>query len=222
MITLIIADDHALVRSGFAMMLNGSSEFEVVDEAADGRQAVEVVRQQRPDVVLMDLQMPGMDGIEATRHICEDPTLNGVRIIMVTTFDDDVNLLAALGAGASGFLGKDVEPTDLMNAIRTIATGSGTLVLPAQTRHLIEASLQTRNPVDSARTTPRFAQLTARELEVVTQVAHGLNNAEIGEALYISAATVKTHLARSMTKLGVRDRVHVVIAAYEHGLVGPR
>lgn len=221
MITAVIADDHALVRSGFSMILSSAPDCEVLGEAADGREAVDLVREVNPDVVLMDLRMPEFDGIAATRRICADPVLADVRIIMLTTFDNDENLLAALDAGASGFLGKDVEPADLLNAIRTVASDSGALVLPEQTRHLISAMTRSRTASQKATDSSRFADLTAREVEVVTQVARGLNNAEIAEQLFISAATVKTHLSRSMTKVGARDRVHIVIAAYQHGLVEP-
>lgn len=221
MISVLLADDHALVRSGFAMILAAAPDTEVIAEASNGLEGVAEAKRTTPDVVLMDLEMPELNGIDATRRICADPALSATRILMLTTFDTDENLVEALEAGASGFLGKDVEPSDLLNAVRTMATEAGMVVLPAEVRDLIaqrtrgDASNKTRSsgvsPVDA---------LTPRELEVVTSVAQGLNNAEIAEQLFIGTATVKTHIARSMAKLGARDRVHVVIYAYEQGLVG--
>lgn len=221
MISVLLADDHALVRSGFAMILAAAPDTEVIAEASNGLEGVAEAKRTTPDVVLMDLEMPELNGIDATRRICADPALSATRILMLTTFDTNENLVEALEAGASGFLGKDVEPSDLLNAVRTMATEAGMVVLPAEVRDLIaqrtrgDASNKTRSsgvsPVDA---------LTPRELEVVTAVAQGLNNAEIAEQLFIGTATVKTHIARSMAKLGARDRVHVVIYAYEQGLVG--
>lgn len=220
MIAVLIVDDHALVRSGFALILGAAPDTEVVAEASNGLLGVDEAKRTTPDVVLMDLQMPELDGIEATRQICADPGLATTRIVMLTTFDNDENLVEALEAGASGFLGKDVEPTDLLNAVRTVASDAGALVLPGQVRDLLSRAKNGASAGSAQSMSPPLVDvLTSRELEVVVAVAQGLNNAEIAEHLFISTATVKTHLARSISKLGLRDRVHVVIAAYEQGLV---
>ena len=220
MITVALVDDHALIRSGFAMIVGTASDMTVVGEAANGREGVALAVETRPDVILMDITMPEVDGIEATAQICSHPELADTRIIVITTFDNDKNILRALDAGASGFVGKNVEPVELLSALRVIAGGSGALVFPDRTRELLKASDATEGPLDPAQ--GEVERLTARELDVVAAVAQGLNNAEIAERLYISGATVKTHLNRALRKLSARDRVHLVIHAYRTGLVGTR
>ncbi len=217
MIRVLLADDQALVRSGFRLILERDPELEVVGEAEDGRRAVELARETRPDVVLMDVRMPELDGIEATRLLLRDASFAG-RVLVLTTFDLDDYLVEAFRAGASGFLLKDVLPADLLHAVRVVSRGEA-LLAPALTRRLLEEH------VERARLTigreDRFGELTERELEVANAVARGLSNAEIGAKLYLSAATVKTHVTRVLAKLGVRDRVQIVVAAYESGLVRP-
>lgn len=217
MITVALVDDHALIRSGFAMMIGTASDMKVVGEADNGRDGIALALKTRPDVVLMDITMPGLDGIDATAQICADPELADTRIIIITTFDHDENILRALDAGASGFVGKNVEPVELLSAIRVVATGSGALVYPDRTRELLRASDMPDQSLDPAQ--GAVERLTPRELDVVAAVAQGLNNAEIAETLYISLATVKTHLNRALRKLDARDRVHLVIHAYRTGLV---
>ena len=217
MITVALVDDHALIRSGFAMMIGTASDITMVGEADNGRDGIALALKTRPDVVLMDITMPGLDGIDATAQICADPELADTRIIIITTFDHDENILRALDAGASGFVGKNVEPVELLSAIRVVATGSGALVYPDRTRELLRASDMPDQPLDPAQ--GAVERLTPRELDVVAAVAQGLNNAEIAETLYISLATVKTHLNRALRKLDARDRVHLVIHAYRTGLV---
>jgi len=216
-IRVLLADDQALVRSGFRLILERDPELEVVGEAEDGRRAVELARETRPDVVLMDVRMPELDGIEATRLLLRDASFAG-RVLVLTTFDLDDYLVEAFRAGASGFLLKDVLPADLLHAVRVVSRGEA-LLAPALTRRLLEEH------VERARLTigreDRFGELTERELEVANAVARGLSNAEIGAKLYLSAATVKTHVTRVLAKLGVRDRVQIVVAAYESGLVRP-
>jgi DNA-binding NarL/FixJ family response regulator len=211
---VVIADDQALVRTGFRLILE-SGGIEVVAEAPDGSATVDVVRRTRPDVVLMDIRMPGMDGLEATRRLLTgapgDP-----RIVILTTFDLDHYVYAALSAGASGFLLKDVSPEYLITAVRLVRTGDA-LLAPSITRRLVA-----RFARQAPRTARDFGALTARELEVLGQVAQGLSNAEIAARLYLSEATVKTHVARILAKLGLRDRVQAVVAAYEGGLVTPQ
>ena len=211
-----VADDQTLVRSGFAMILDSEPDIEVVGEAGDGREAVDLCRRRRPDVVLMDIRMPNLDGIEATRQICADPD-NATSVLMLTTFDLDEYVYAAIRAGASGFLLKDAPPDDLIHAIRVVAGGDA-LLAPSVTRRLIEEF--------AARTAPEtqpdgMDELTERELEVLKSLAAGLSNAEIAEALFVSEATVKTHVSHILTKLDLRDRVQAVVAAYESGLVRP-
>jgi DNA-binding NarL/FixJ family response regulator len=214
----LLADDQALVRSGFRLILERDDELEVVGEAEDGRRAVELARETRPDVVLMDVRMPEVDGIEATRMLLRDPAFSG-RVLVLTTFDLDDYLVEAFRAGASGFLLKDVLPADLLHAVRVVDRGEA-LLAPALTRRLLEEHVERARVPSSEREDP-FRELTERELEVANAVARGLSNAEIGAQLYLSEATVKTHVTRVLAKVGVRDRVQIVVAAYECGLVRP-
>jgi DNA-binding NarL/FixJ family response regulator len=216
MISVVVVDDEHLVRSGFAALLASDPEITVVGTADTGDAALAVVRQERPDVVLMDIRMPGRDGVSATAAITADPALSGTRVIVLTTFDMDEYVHAALRAGASGFLLKDAQPADLLAAVRQVAQGESVLA-PSLVRRLIATFVET--PPATAK--PAWlGSLTAREIEVLVAVAQGLTNAEIGAALYMSAATAKTHVGRLLTKLSARDRTQLVIAAYEAGLVG--
>jgi DNA-binding NarL/FixJ family response regulator len=211
----VIADDQTLVRSGFRMILN-SGGIAVVGEAADGRQAVAVAAEHRPDVVLMDIRMPEMDGLEATKRILA--SLPEVRIIILTTFDLDQYVYTALSAGASGFLLKDVSPEHLIAAVRLVRSGDA-LLAPSITRRLVERYAGQERP--PARLNRDLSALTPRELEVLGLIARGLSNAELAAALTLSEATVKTHVARILGKLHLRDRVQAVVLAYETGLVSP-
>lgn len=213
---IVIVDDQGLVRRGFRMVVEIEPDLEVVGEAADGDEAVERVRDLEPDVVLMDVRMPGTDGIEATRRITADPD-RATRVIMLTTFDMDEYVYEALEAGASGFLLKDVEPELLVAGIHAVH-GGDSLLAPSVTRRLIESFLE-RRPV-ALRNAVGTERLTARESEVLELVARGLSNGEIAERLVVSETTIKTHVGRILAKLGARDRVHAVIYAYEHGVVG--
>ena len=209
-----IADDQELVRAGFAMILGSDPELEVVCQAANGREAVEVCRKTRPDVVLMDIRMPEMDGIEATRLLLERDDVD-TRVLILTTFDLDEYVYDAIRAGASGFLLKDTPADELIRAVKVVADGEA-LLAPSVTRRLIQEF------ADGAATytpAPGFDQLTERETEVLALVARGRSNQEIAAELYLGATTVKTHVSRILTKLGVRDRVQAVIAAYESGLI---
>ena len=217
-IRVVVADDQVLVRAGFRLLVDSASDLEVVGEAADGAQALELARHQRPDVVLMDIRMPTMDGLEATRRITGDATLAGVRILMLTTFDLDEYVYQALRAGASGFLLKDTPPADLLAAIRVVAAGDA-LLAPRITRRLIAEFA--RRPHPTQVTPAALEALTDREREVLTLIAHGLSNAEIAQRLVVSAATSKTYVSRLLTKLGARDRAQLVAIAYETGLVTP-
>jgi DNA-binding NarL/FixJ family response regulator len=212
-VRVVLADDQALVRGGFRMILKGAG-VEVVGEAGTGAEAVAAVRSTAPDVVLMDVRMPGMDGLAATRELFADGP-GGPRVIILTTFDLDEYVYAALRAGASGFLLKDVTPEQLVAAVRTVRAGDA-LLAPAITRRLVERFTRLAAPVHRD-----LAVLTPRELEVLRRLAQGLSNAELAAGLYLSEATVKTHVARVLAKLGLRDRVQAVVVAYETGLVTP-
>ncbi|HET7071694.1 MAG TPA: response regulator transcription factor [Nocardioides sp.] len=218
--SVLIADDQALVRRGFKMILEIEPDIEVVGEAADGREAVAQCRRLHPDIVLMDVRMPGVDGIEATRSITEDESNASTRVVMLTTFDMDEHVYEALQAGASGFLLKDVQPELLVAGIHAVH-GGDSLLAPSVTRRMIESFLtapRVRNP--DAR--DALAVLTNREREILLTMARGLTNGEIAAELFVSETTVKTHVGRILTKLGLRDRVQVVIFAYESGLVQNR
>ncbi|UWE08533.1 response regulator [Actinacidiphila bryophytorum] len=221
-IRVLLADDQTLVRAAFAMLVESARDMEVVGQAGNGVEAVERARGTRADVIVMDIRMPEMDGIEATRRIAADDDLAGVRILVLTTYDDDEHVVAALRAGASGFMVKDTRPAELLDAIRTVAAGDS-LLSPGPTARLIARVLRLpdRPPVGPAPSAGRLAGLSDREREVLTLVARGLNNAEAGEALGLSPLTAKTHVSRIMGKLGARDRAQLVIAAYESGLVAP-
>ena len=211
-VRVVVADDQPVVRAGFRTLLELAADVDVVGEAADGAEAVAVARATRPDVVLMDIRMPVVDGLEATRRIVDDPHLAGVRVLVLTTFEVDEYVFEALRAGASGFLLKDVEPDDLRAAVRVVAAGQS-LLAPAVTRRVIDelAARQGPEPVGAE----RLDLLTEREREVVGLVARGLSNDEIGRALIMSPLTAKTHVSRAMTKLGLRDRAQLVVFAYE-------
>ena len=216
---VVLADDQALLRAGLRVLLDAEDDLEVVGEVEDGAAAVEMVRRLRPDVVVMDIRMPEMDGLTATREIVADPDLAGVHIVVLTTFDLDEYVFEAVRAGATGFLLKDSEPTDLLRAVRCAAAGEA-LMSPAATRHLIAefASRPAHRRVD----TSALVELTDREREVVALVAGGLSNDEIATELYISPATARTHVSRAMIKLNARDRAQLVVLAYESGLIRAR
>ncbi|MEV8394749.1 MULTISPECIES: response regulator transcription factor [unclassified Streptomyces] len=217
MIRVVLADDQTLVRAGFRSILDSEDDMEVVGEASDGEQAITLARELRPDVVLMDIRMPGLDGLEATRRILGDSRLDGVRVVILTTFDIDDYVYGALRAGASGFLVKDTEPMELLHGVRVVARGDA-LIAPAVTRRLIaEFASRGRQPDPS----PRLNALTEREMEVMGLVGAGLSNQEIAQRLVLSPATAKTHVSRIMTKLAVRDRAQLVILAYESGMITP-
>lgn len=215
---VLLADDQVLVRSGLRMIVESAEEFTVVGEAATGVEALATARELKPDVVLMDIRMPGMDGIEATREITADPALTHTRVIVLTTFDLDEYVFDALRAGASGFLLKDTDPDELLEAIRVVAGGEA-LLAPSITRRLIAEFV--RQPATTPQQIAALGELTEREREVLALVGRGLTNAEIGERLFISPATAKTHVSRVMIKLGARDRAQLVVVAYESGLVSP-
>ena len=215
-IRVVLVDDQAMVRAGFRMILECEDDIDVVGEAADGRDAVDLVARARPDVVLMDVRMPHVDGIEATRRV--RATADPPHVLVLTTFDLDDYVYAALRAGASGFLLKDAPAEQLVDAVRVIAAGDA-LLAPSVTRRLIEDVA--RRPALDATRPPGLADLTDREREVLQLIARGLSNAEIAERLYLGEATVKTHVGRVLTKLGLRDRVQAVVVAYESGLVTP-
>ncbi|MDZ4177641.1 MAG: response regulator transcription factor [Coriobacteriia bacterium] len=216
---LLVADDQPLVRSGLRMLVDSVDDMVIVGEAATGAAAVEMTRELLPDVVLMDIRMPEMDGVEATRRICTDPSTHDVRIMVLTTFDLDEYVFGALRAGASGFILKDADPDDLLEAIRLMASGE-TLLAPTATARLVAEFV--RQPSADRAVPTDLAELTEREREVLTLVGRGLSNAEIGAEIFISLATAKTHVGRVLQKLGVRDRAQLVVVAYETGLVTPR
>jgi DNA-binding NarL/FixJ family response regulator len=239
MIRVLLADDQALVRAGFRMLLEASEDISVVGEAANGGAAVALAAELRPDVVLMDLRMPEVDGLTATKRISADSRLAGVRVVVLTTFDDDESVFGALRAGASGFLVKDVEPEELLQAVRVVARGDA-LLAPSVTRSLIAAfTARGAGPPPGhgngpaipggagprsrpePGTPPGLATLTDREREVVALVAEGLSNDEIAARLVVSPLTAKTHVSRAMTKLAARDRAQLVVLAYAHGLASP-
>ncbi len=219
MIRVAVADDQALVRAGFRVLLDAEAGIEVVGEATNGREAIELTRAERPDVVLMDIQMPEVSGIDATRRIAEDPALDAVRVLILTTFELDEYIVDALRAGASGFLIKDTEPVELVRAVKVVAAGDS-LLSPSVTRRLIGEFVNNRAGL-SVTPSPALDYLTEREREVLALVGRGLSNDEIAAQLYISVATARTHVSRAMTKLHARDRAQLVVAAYESGLVTP-
>jgi DNA-binding NarL/FixJ family response regulator len=217
-VKVLLADDQTLVRAGFRVLLERGHDIEVVGEVADGAEAIEAVRRLRPDVVLMDIRMPVLDGLEATRRIVADERLAGVRVVMLTTYELDEYVFEALRVGASGFLLKDVDPADLRQAVR-VAAGGDALLSPSVTRRLIDEFVA---KVARRRTDPeRLSLLTDREREVMALVGGGLSNDEIARRLFMSPATAKTHVSRAMAKLGARDRAQLVVLAYETGLVSP-
>jgi len=217
-ITVVLADDQALVRGGFRALLGAQADIDVVGEAADGDEALSLARAHRPDVVLMDVRMPRTDGLQATARLTGDPRLAGTRVIVLTTFELDEYVFGALRAGAAGFLLKDVEPADLVEAVRVVAGGEA-LLAPRHTRRLIEAYVG--QGAAGPREQNRLDELTAREREILTLVGQGLSNGEIAERLVVSPLTAKTHVARLFGKLPARDRAQLVVLAYETGLVVP-
>jgi len=217
-IRVAIADDQAMIRNGFRLQVQYADDLELVGEASNGEQAVSLARSQAPDVLLMDVRMPVMDGIEATRRISADPDLVGVRVLVLTTFDLDEHVYDALRAGASGFLLKDTSPEDLHRAVQLVAEG-GSLISPQVTRRLVAQFCS--QPSAVRKTDSLVGHLTEREIEVLKLVARGLSNAELARQLTLSPLTAKTHVSRILTKLGLRDRAQLVVAAYESGLVTP-
>jgi DNA-binding NarL/FixJ family response regulator len=217
-IRVVLADDQILVRSGFRALLDAEDDITVVGEASDGTEALDVCRELQPDVVLMDIRMPGVDGLTATRRISEDRRLDGVRVLILTTFEIDEYVYEALRAGASGFLVKHTEPAELIRAVRVVAAGES-LLSPGATRRLIAAFVDSGGGAARAPKPPREVnELTAREREVVALVADGLSNEEIAQRWVVSNATVRTHVSRAMTKLRARDRAQLVVFAYRYGL----
>ena len=217
MIRVLLADDQALVRAGFRVLLETAGEFDVVGEAANGEQAVALTAARRPEVVLMDIRMPVLDGLQATRQIVADPKLAQVRVLILTTFESDEYVFEALRSGASGFVVKDIPPADLLQAIRVVAAGES-LLSPSVTRRLISEFV---SRVPPPRQSQQLAALTERELAVLQLIAAGLSNREIADQLVVSEATVKTHVGRVLSKLDARDRAQLVVFAYETGLVIP-
>ncbi|WP_406141946.1 response regulator [Streptomyces sp. NBC_01089] len=217
MIRVLLADDQSLVRAGFQALLGAQPDIEVTGEAADGAEALTLVRELRPDVVLMDIRMPVLDGLAATRKITADPDLDGVKVVMLTTFELDEYVFEAIRSGASGFLVKDTEPDELLRAVRAVVDGDA-LLSPGVTRRLIaEFAARSKEPAEAV----GLGRLTEREREVMALVGIGLSNEEIARRLVVSALTAKTHVSRAMVKLGARDRAQLVVLAYESGLVRP-
>jgi DNA-binding NarL/FixJ family response regulator len=216
---VLLADDQALLRGTFRILIDSCDDLEVVAEAADGAQAVDLARMHRPDIVVMDIRMPGVDGLSATETICADPGLSGTRVLILTTFENDEHVARALRAGASGFLGKYVTTDVLLDAIRTVATGDS-LLSPGATKALISQFLATPAPVKAA-PPPGIRDLTNREREVTMLAADGKSNGEIAGELHLSVLTVRSHIQRAMTKLGARDRAQLVVLAYKNGLAPP-
>jgi DNA-binding NarL/FixJ family response regulator len=216
-IRVVLADDQALVRAGFRALLDAQADIEVVGEAADGDEAVKLAVRERPDVVLMDIRMPGTDGLAATRRIVGDDRLDGVHVVILTTFDLDEYVFEALRSGASGFLVKDTEPVELIQAVRVVSRGDALLSAGVTRRLIEEYASRAKDP----RPSPKLDLLTEREREVMALVGAGLSNEEIAERLFMSPATAKTHVSRAMVKLGARDRAQLVVFAYESGLVRP-
>ncbi|WP_410658632.1 response regulator [Amycolatopsis sp. lyj-112] len=218
-IRVVLADDQALVRAGFRVLLETEDGFEVCAEAGDGEQAVVAAAEHKPDIVVMDIRMPGVDGLEATRRITADPELAGVKVLVLTTFDVDEYVYEALRAGASGFLLKDTEPVELLRALKVVAAGEA-LLAPTVTRRLIAEFVD--RPENRRIDVSAIREITDREREVLGLVAGGMSNDEIAAHLVISTATARTHVSRIMTKIGARDRAQLVVLAYESGLVSPR
>ncbi len=218
LIRVLLVDDQELVRTGFRMILEAEPDIDVVGEVGDGAAAVAATKELRPDVVLMDIRMPGVDGIEATRQICRDLQDDDPRVLILTTFDIDDYVYEALRAGASGFLLKDTPADDLVGGVRIVAAGDA-LLAPSVTRRLIAEF--TARPTADDEASPALDELTERELEVLAQLARGLSNAEMAEALFVSETTIKTHVSHILTKLELRDRVQAVVVAYESGLIQP-
>jgi DNA-binding NarL/FixJ family response regulator len=218
-VRVVLADDQELIRVGLRALLDNEPDMDLVGEAADGEEALRVVRDKHPDVVIMDIRMPVLDGLEASRRIAADAQLASVRVLILTTFEIDEYVFEALRAGASGFLLKDADTAEILHAIRVVAAGDS-LLSPRITRRLVEAFAS--RPTPAAPRAALLAELTEREREVVALVAAGLNNDEIGERLVISPATARTHVSRAMSKIDARDRAQVVVFAYETGLVSPR
>ena len=219
MIRVLLADDQALIRAGFRVLLDSAEDIEVVGEAENGAQAVTIARDRRADVVLMDIRMPSVDGLEATRRMAADENLAGVKVVILTTFESDEYVYEALQAGASGFLVKDTEPEELLRAIRVVARGDA-LLSPGITRRLI-ADIAARGGPSRPSAHPALSELTEREREIMALVAQGLSNDQIAAQLFLSPLTVKTHVSRAMLKLGARDRAQLVVIAYQSGLVAP-
>jgi DNA-binding NarL/FixJ family response regulator len=219
MTRVALVDDQALLRAGLRALLNAEDDIEIVGEAADGEGAVALARDQRPDVILMDIRMPRVDGLEATRRIVADPQLGGVKVVVLTTFEIDEYVFDALRAGAAGFLLKDADLDDIVRAVRVVAAGES-LLSPSVTRRVVETFAGAAAPTGPAAS--RLDELTEREAEIVALVATGLSNGEIAERLVISPATARTHVSRAMLKLGARDRAQLVVFAFEAGLVTPR
>jgi DNA-binding NarL/FixJ family response regulator len=216
-IRLLIADDEALVRTGLRLVLETETDLRVIGEAADGIEAIDEARRLRPDVILMDVRMPRMDGVEACRRLVEE---TGAKVVVLTTFDLDAYLFASIRAGASGFLLKASPPEELVAAIRAAYAGNA-LVEPKMTKRLLDEFARGPQRADPGQIPDRFSELTEREVDVLREVVRGLSNSEIGDRLYISETTVKTHVNHILTKLGVRDRIQAVVLAYDHGLVEP-